>query len=210
MAEQDRQAFLDQAAEAYDELVVWNGEHLAGSLGELEQALRRGRLKLLSLLLEQLLDERARKLPPPTCPHCRRRMVQEGWRTRWVESLEGSVRLERPYFTCRPCGQRGCPLDRCLRLGRLPWSEGITTGALALAETLPLERAADVLHDLTGVGLSRSALHRLTRDGRYPETAQVNTEARRRAGRGLSRGPMTARPSVSLDGTVRGRDDRSS
>jgi hypothetical protein len=193
MPEQDRQAFLDLAAETYDELVAWNGDHLASSLGELEKALRRGRLKLMSVLLEQLLEERARKLPPPTCPHCGRRMVQEGWRTRWVESLEGSVRLERPYFTCRPCGEWGCALDRCLRLCRLPWSEGIMTGALALAEILPLERAADVLHDLTGVGLSRSALHRLTRDDRYPETARMSTEARRQARRGPSRDPARTR-----------------
>ncbi|MBI3964164.1 MAG: hypothetical protein HY329_00905 [Chloroflexi bacterium] len=158
----ERRAFLDKAAQMYDELVAWNWYHRTGPLAELEQELRQRRRQLTGLILTHLLAERSRSAPPPRCPQCRRPMTSEGWRTRSVETLEGTARFTRPYYTCRRCGQSSYALDKSLGLTRAPWSAQVQAVALALAMMLPYVEASELFQALTGIALSRSALHRLS------------------------------------------------
>lgn len=163
MTDAQKEAFLAKAAQIYDEAMEWNEKHLDGTLEDVEAFLKGKRRSLMSDLLSDMLEERVRKVSEmaPLCPSCSRPMKNEGMRQRKVETLEGDLKLYRPYYTCRACHEGLSPVDNYLGLGSSSWSEGIHKGITSLAATLPFKRAAELFQELTGVWISPVTTHRL-------------------------------------------------
>jgi uncharacterized protein UPF0236 len=79
-----------------------------------------------------------------------------------VETLVGSVALDRPYFYCLPCGQGFFPLDTALGVAAGRKQFDVQQAAAKLAAEVPYETAQELFRELTGVELSTERLHTLT------------------------------------------------
>ena len=104
--------------------------------------------------------ESTRQFAP--CPDCGRRLRARPLAARTVDTLVGSVRVERPYFY----GTAGCggfyPMDSAvsLRSGRLQLD--VQQAMVDLATEVPYEMAAGMFGRLTGLEVSSERMHALT------------------------------------------------
>ena len=100
--------------------------------------------------------------PGPVCETCQRVLTTRPVVPRTVETLVGSIRLERPYFYCRVCKEGVYPLDEALGLtpGRNPLD--VQKAAAKLVIETSYDEAQALFHDLTGVHLGSERLHTLT------------------------------------------------
>jgi hypothetical protein len=96
------------------------------------------------------------------CETCQRVLTTRPVVPRTVETLVGSIRLERPYFYCRVCKEGVYPLDEALGLtpGRNPLD--VQKAAAKLVIETSYDEAQALFHDLTGVHLGSERLHTLT------------------------------------------------
>jgi hypothetical protein len=104
--------------------------------------------------------EQAQRTAP--CPQCSRPVVARAGGSRRVETLVGSLALDRPYFYCVPCGQGFCPLDAALGVAAGRKQFDVQQVAAKLAAEVPYETAQELFRELTGVELSTERLHTLT------------------------------------------------
>jgi len=204
MTKEHKEAFLAEAARIYDEMVRWNEENTEGSVEELESFLREKRLALTRHLLRDALELRTQKqsLDSPTCPSCGLKMTYEETRARSIETLEGGVKIKRPYYSCRACGEWIYPLDKSLGLSRSSWSGGIQKGITALGVSLPFQKAAEVFGDLTGVWISSPTAYRITqgkgerlRSEQEKEAEEVWPQGKKESRGGQKRGIIQPSPS---------------
>lgn len=204
MTNDGKEIFLTEAARIYDEMVSWNEENTEGSVEELESFLQEKRLALTKHLLRDALELRTQKqaLDPPTCPCCGLKMSYEETRARSIETLEGGVKIKRPYYSCRTCGEWIYPLDRSLGLSRSSWSGGIQKGIAALGVSLPFQKAAEVFRDLTGVWISSPTVYRIThgkgerlRSEQGKEAEEVWPQGKKESPGGEKRGIIQRSPS---------------
>ena len=99
------QMFVEAARATYRRLKEWERQRVDATLGELEQKTREERRLLMGGLIAALLADRRRDQPAarPRCSRCGKRMTLQGDRSVPVETLEGRMILERPYYYCRSC-----------------------------------------------------------------------------------------------------------
>ncbi len=104
---QRRAAFLDAAAQFFDQLEAWYDQHPDATFGDLEAEARRQRRALMGPTLALLINGRDRglQLDPPACPQCGQPLEFQAYRARTVRGLEGDTRLARAYYTCPRCPQ---------------------------------------------------------------------------------------------------------
>ncbi len=97
--------FVDAARTSYRRLKEWERQHPDATLGEIEQKTREERRLLMGQLIPLLLEDRRRDDPQarPRCPKCGKRMTLHDDGSVPVETLEGRITLERPYYYCRSC-----------------------------------------------------------------------------------------------------------
>ena len=96
------------------------------------------------------------------CPKCDRRLPARPLVARTVETLVGTVQVERPYFYC-PSGCGGFyPLDEALGLRSGRFQLDVQQAAADLATELPYETASTLFGRLTGIGVSSERMHTLT------------------------------------------------
>jgi uncharacterized protein UPF0236 len=105
-------------------------------------------------------DEQSRQYT--RCPTCEHLLKARNPVPRSVETMVGTVELERPYFYCRLCGQGVYPLDDALG-----WSAGrlqrdVQQAAATLVTEVPYATAAALFGDLSGIALSSERMHTLT------------------------------------------------
>ena len=81
---------------------------------------------------------------------------------RTVETMGGSVRLERPYFYCRVCREGSYPLDEALGLTPGSYQLDVQKAAAKLVIETSYDEAKTLFHDLTGVSLGSERMHTLT------------------------------------------------
>ena len=81
---------------------------------------------------------------------------------RTVETMVGSVRLERPYFYCRVCREGSYPLDEALGLTPGRYQLDVQKAAAKLVIETAYDEAQTLFHDLTGVSLGSERMHTLT------------------------------------------------
>ncbi len=101
----EEQLFVEAARISYRRLKEWERQHPAATLGEIEQKTREERRLLMGQLIPLLLADRRRDEPAarPRCPKCGKRLTLQDDRSVPVETLEGRITLERPYYYCRSC-----------------------------------------------------------------------------------------------------------
>jgi hypothetical protein len=80
---------------------------------------------------------------------------------RRVETLLGSLDVQRLRLRCLACGEERYPLDEALGLTlRLASAVGVRERALWAAVELSYEKTEDSLHKFTGLAVSRGLIHR--------------------------------------------------
>ena len=89
------------------------------------------------------------------CPRCARFLKARDPVQRTVETLVGSVQLERPYFYCPACHMGRYPLDEVLGLSPGRTQLDVQQAAAKLVTAVPYDEAQKLFGDLTGVGLGR-------------------------------------------------------
>jgi hypothetical protein len=101
----EEDVFVEAARLSYRRLKEWERQHPEATLGEIEQKARTERRLLMGQLLPLLLAERTRDNPQarPRCPKCGKRMTVQDDRSVPVETIEGPMTLNRPYYYCRSC-----------------------------------------------------------------------------------------------------------
>lgn len=103
--EQRKAAFLDRAAQMFEELEGWYERHPEASFGEIEEQARRQRRGPIGEALPTLINGRdtGSQVEPLPCPSCARPMRFEGYRPKQVSHLEGESTFERAYYVCPTC-----------------------------------------------------------------------------------------------------------
>jgi hypothetical protein len=101
----EEELFVEAARTCYRRLKQWERQHADATLGEIEQKTRVERRLLMGRLIPLLLADRRRddlRARPP-CPKCGKRMPFQDDRSVPVETIEGCMTWERPYYYCRSC-----------------------------------------------------------------------------------------------------------
>ena len=103
-----RAAFLDAAAELFDDLDTWYDQHPDATFEDIEARARPPRRSFMGTTLALLINGRdcGMQLDPPLCPNCGAPFDFEGYRKRTVVGLEGDTQLERAYYTCPRCDKQ--------------------------------------------------------------------------------------------------------
>jgi hypothetical protein len=97
------------------------------------------------------------------CPRCARdaRFVER--RGKWCQSLLGMIRMRRPYYHCRGCGQGHVPWDHELGLGVTMLTPAASeVASIAGVQTSFAQSAEVTLKKLCGLRLSESTVERTT------------------------------------------------
>src|SRR5688500_13160666 len=99
--------------------------------------------------------EQSRKQAP--CPQCERLVTARPAVARTVETMVGSVQLERPYFYCRLCRKGFYPFDDVLNLAPGHLQLDVQQAAAKTVIEMPYDEAHTFFHELTGVRMALSA-----------------------------------------------------
>src|SRR5919106_1403799 len=132
--------------------------HLTETVWDLRQELTGG-------LTETLVDhahqiELTRK--ELICATCDRLLAARPAVSRTVDTMVGSVQLERPYFYCRHCQQGTSPLDEALDLTPGRKQLDVQQAAARVVVDTPYGEAQTLFRDLTGVRIGSERMHTLT------------------------------------------------
>jgi hypothetical protein len=97
---------LWQAVEA--DLADWHAAHPPASLAEIEAAVEAQMGRLRAALLQARVDTATAQeegAARPVCPSCGRPLQRRGQHPRTLTARGGgTLRVERPYYTCSACG----------------------------------------------------------------------------------------------------------
>ncbi len=104
--------------------------------------------------------EQSRKQAP--CPQCERLVTARPAVARTVETMVGSVQLERPYFYCRLCRKGFYPFDDVLNLAPGHLQLDVQQAAAKTVIEMPYDEAHTFFHELTGVRMGAERMHTLT------------------------------------------------
>lgn len=96
------------------------------------------------------------------CPKCDRVLQARELVCRTVETLVGSVQLERPYFYCRTCRDGVYPLDEVLGLAPGRIQLDVQQAAADLVTEVPYDTASTLFGRLSGIMVSSERMHTLT------------------------------------------------
>lgn len=166
----DRQklgAFRARAHEALDGLLdrleaLVADESSLPSLYALSKAVREERTEFTGALVEAYVERRYAEYlqqGEALCPQCNRLLRARPARRRRVETLVGSVTVERPYFYCEACRHGFYPLDEALGLSPTVKQVDVREAACDLALEMPYERAAELLDKWTDASMSDCVMH---------------------------------------------------
>jgi uncharacterized protein with PIN domain len=110
----EEEQFSEAARVMFRRVKAWERQHPEATLGAIEQKTREERRLLMGQFLPLLLADRRRDQPAarPRCPRCGKRMRLQDEPGVSVETLEGPMRLERPYYYCRSCHEGFFPPGR--------------------------------------------------------------------------------------------------
>ena len=96
------------------------------------------------------------------CPQCAQLLTARDPVRRTVETLVGSVQLERPYFYCPACRVGLYPLDEVLGLAPGRTQLDVQKAAAKLVTEVPYDEAQRLFGALTGVGVGSERMHTFT------------------------------------------------
>ena len=100
-----------------------------------------------------------------TCPGCDRAAPYHDDAQRTLVSLFGPITYQRAYYYCRRCGQGQCPFDHHAGIPAHQLTPAVERlASLAGAVSSSFEKGAELLQEMSGVGLSESTVERTTED----------------------------------------------
>lgn len=127
---------------------VWNlRQDLTGGLSE-------------TIITQAHVDEQSR--PQANCPRCDRLLTARSAVSRTVETMVGSVQLERPYFYCTACRCGTYPFDEALGLTPGRKQLDVQKAVAKVVTDMPYAEAQTLFRDLTGVSVGSERMHTLT------------------------------------------------
>jgi hypothetical protein len=102
---------------------------------------------------EQGAKERARE--KYVCQDCGKMLTkQPQMRSRIVESLNGEIEIERPYFYCKSCQKGYQPYDEEMKIAPQKKQYDLQKAAAELFTEVPYSRASQIFERLTGIKIS--------------------------------------------------------
>jgi hypothetical protein len=107
------------------------------------------------------------------CPGCGKLLNRKRLDHRRIETLQGPLDLERPYFYCCDCHQGFHPLDQALELAPGVHQYDLREKLVRHSADEPYEPAADKVGDLIGLNLSAHFAHAAT--GEVAAAADLET-----------------------------------
>jgi hypothetical protein len=153
-------AWLDELAPLFDESEPPTLRALSERFTETRRGLLGGCLQAFSEELHgHFLDQR--QMP---CPCCDKTLNRKRIDTKRVETSQGPLELQRPYFYCTGCQRGFHPLDQALELARGVHQFDIQEKLLRHATEVPHKQAAEMVGDLIGLTLSNHFSHDTTVD----------------------------------------------
>jgi len=165
-------AALDELAES---LAAWCQDGRDATLEQHETAVLELVRGVLPLLLRAAVEVATSGLDPrllrarAACPRCERKSLPHHLRPRQVLTQCGPVTLEVPWYSCGPCGQGWSVTETTLRVAsRERLSAGVRAWLVRLGATTDYREAAELLDELTGLGVSPESIRR--------ECVRVGTE----------------------------------
>jgi hypothetical protein len=100
-----------------------------------------------------------------TCPGCDHAAAFHGNAGRTLVSLFGPLRYRRAYYYCRRCGEGRYPFDAQAGLPEHQLTPAVERlASLAGGVSPSFEKGAELLDEMSGVGLSESTVERTTED----------------------------------------------
>ena len=96
------------------------------------------------------------------CPQCARHLKARDPVRRTVETLVGSIQLERPYFYCLACHVGLYPLDEVLGVSPGRIQLDVQKAAAKVVTEVPYDEAQQLFGALTGIGLGSERMHTST------------------------------------------------
>src|SRR5512134_184816 len=149
--------WLDQLESALPEV--------SPTLGQVSETVWTLRQQLTSGVAEMIVQhthQEEQHRPHMPCPTCARRLTARGPVHRCVETLVGTIELERPYFYCPGCREGSYPLDEVLDVSAGRIQRDVQQAAVDLATEVPYETASTLFGRLSGVTVSSERMHTLT------------------------------------------------
>lgn len=162
--EKQREGFMKEAEEMFDEVMKWREENKKASIDEIVGKVTMGRRKIMGGLVEKvaLSQGNGTEALGVKCKSCGERMENKGENERSVIHEEGESKLKRAYYYCPKCKQGVFPLDEELGVGDHSWTPGTIQRAIRVGiEIASYERAAATFGELMHLPLSKSSLQRL-------------------------------------------------
>jgi hypothetical protein len=122
-----------------------------------------------------------------TCPGCDYAAPYHGEAGRTLVSLFGPLRYQRAYYYCRRCGQGFTPFDAQAGIPAHQLTPAVERlASLAGGVSPSFEKGAELLEEMSGVGLSESTVERTTED--------VGSRIAALLGQGITFGPRVSWP----------------
>lgn len=148
-------AWLDQLAPIFDQSSPPTLRELSSLFTQTRGDLLGGCLKAFSEQLHaHFCDQRQMD-----CPGCRKTLNRKRIDPKRMDTLQGPLELERPYFYCSTCRCGYHPLDQALELAQGVHQYDIQEKLLRHAAELPHEQAAEMVGELIGLTLSNHFSH---------------------------------------------------
>ena len=150
-------------------------------LEALELAVRQQVMQLAAAAVEQRLnadisDEQSSR----PCCRCGEPARFAGRRTKRVESVLGTLRLERAYYHCAPCGHGYCPRDQQLGIENTSLSPALTRMTGTVGALVSFQEGSALLTELAGVAVDAKQVERTAEalGKEIAEDERVHTEPR--------------------------------
>jgi hypothetical protein len=137
----------------------------APTLGQVSETVWTLRQQLTSGVAEMIVHhthQEEQHRPHMPCPTCARLLPARGPVPRCVETMVGTIELERPYFYCRVCRAGTYPLDAALDVSAGRIQRDVQQAAVDLATEVPYETASTLLSRLSGMTVSSERMHTIT------------------------------------------------
>lgn len=135
------------------------------TLGQLTAAVWHQRQALTSRLTETMIQHAHRdelQRSQSRCAQCDRLLTARPPVRRTVDTMVGSITVERPYFYCCTCRQGAYPLDEALGVTAGRTQLEVQQAAAQLVAEVPYDEAQTLFRTLTGVGLGSERMHTFT------------------------------------------------
>ena len=126
----------------------------------LELAIRTAVTRLGASLLEGLLAADDGYRGPRARCRAGHQAVFTGYRAKTIDTVVGPVTLRRAWYHCTGCGHGLAPRDAELGCARASMSPGLARMTARAAAAVPFARAAGLLAELAGIGLTVKRVER--------------------------------------------------